>query len=241
MKTHVIQDEQEQAAAAPAPSGGGGRTVAIVVGAIAVAIGLALVVGGGVGLWALGQRDDDGFFMTESRGLSTPTSALVTENLDVDADAPDWVFGDDLATARIGVSADQPVFVGIAPTGDVRRYLAGTPHSQITDVDVDPFRVTSHVAGSGGRAVAPTRQDFWRVQSSGPGTRTITWPLESGRWSAVIMNADGSPRVDVQARVGARVPSLKWVTIGTLGVGVLFLLVGGGLVYAGTRRPRAAI
>jgi hypothetical protein len=235
MKTQVIQDEQ----ATPAPQSSG-STVAIVFGAIGVAIALVLLVGGVFGLWALGQRDDDGFYNAGPERLATPTSALATSDLDVDAGAPSWVFDEAFATVRLGATSAKPVFVGIGPTAAVRRYLAGARHAQITDVDTDPFRVTSHVAGGAGTLAPPAAQSFWRAQASGPGTRTLTWDVESGNWSAVVMNADGSPGVAAQTSVGAEVPSLKWVVIGTLIVGALFAVGGGLLLWVGARRPRSA-
>src|SRR5689334_3551558 len=145
MKTRVIQDEAETA---PAPARrGGGSVVAIVFGAIALVIGLALLVGGAFGLAALGNRDANGFFHTDPERLTTPTRALATEDLNVDADAPGWAFDDHFATVRVAATGTRPVFVGIGPTDAVRSYLAGGRHALITDVDVDPFRVTSHVVG----------------------------------------------------------------------------------------------
>jgi hypothetical protein len=240
MKTYVIQDEQEQQAA-PAPQrSGSGSTVAIVFGAIAVSIALALLVGGVFGLWAIGQRDDDGFYSAGPERLATPTSALATDDLDVNAGAPSWVFDDAFATVRLGATSAKPVFVGIGPTAAVRRYLAGARHAQITDVEVDPFRVTSHVAGGAGALAPPAAQNFWRARASGAGGRgtTLTWDVQSGNWSAVVMNADGSPGVAAQTTVGAKVPSLEWVAIGTLIVGALFAVGGGLLLWVGARRPR---
>lgn len=239
MKTHVIQDETDQATAAPAPPGRGG-TVAIVFGAIALVAGLALLVGGVTGLWALGQRDGGGFYNAGPERLATPTRALATANLDVDAGAPSWVFNGDFATVRIGATSSKPVFVGIGPTAAVQRYLSGARHAQITDVDTDPFRVTSHVAGAAGTLAPPAAQGFWQARSSGPGTRTVTWPVKSGQWSTVVMNADSSPAVDVRATVGAKIPSLQWVTIGVLIFGVILTAGGGLLLWAGARRPRTA-
>jgi hypothetical protein len=237
MRTQVIQDETQQAPAPPEPPRNR-SVVAIVFGAIAAVIGVVLLIGGVTGLWALGQRDDGGFYNAGPERLSTPTRALATANLDVDASAPDWVFGDGFATVRIGASSAKPVFVGIGPTADVRRYLAGARHAQITDVDVDPFRVTSHVTGASGTVAPPAAQGFWRARSSGAGTRSVTWPVKAGQWSAVVMNADGSPAVDVRATVGAKVPSLKWITIGVLIAGAIFTIGGGLLLLVGAGRPR---
>jgi hypothetical protein len=238
MKTRVIQDEQDATERrSTAPSTGAGGTVAIVIGAVVLVLGLALLAGGAFGLWAVGKRDASGFFMTGTHALSTPTRALVTDRIDVDGDTPDELLDADFATVRIQASASEPVFVGIGRTRDVSDYLAGVRHAAITDVDVDPFRVTSREVGGGLRPSPPASQGFWAAQSGGAGTRTLTWPLESGRWSAVVMNADASPGVDVRTRFGAKVPALQGVATGVLVGGVLLTLLGGLLVWVGARRP----
>jgi hypothetical protein len=242
MKTRVIQDDPDPgpggtitAEPARAPrSVGAGRVLLIIFGGLGVLVALALLASGAAALLALGNRDPDGYFMSGAHRISTPANALVSERLDIDADAPDWVFGKRFATARIEARASGPVFVGIGPSAAVERYLSRVRHAQIIDVDTHPFRVTSHLVPGGAQPAAPGDQDFWRVQSSGRGARAVTWPVESGEWSVVIMNANGSPGVDVQARFGARVPSLRWVGIGLLAGGVFALLVGGLLLSLGT-------
>ena len=62
-----------------------------------------------------------------------------------------------------------------------------------------------------------------------------------GEWSVVAMNADGSRGVSVDARVGARIPSLRGFAIGLLAAGALALLMGAGLTYLGIRSPRATV
>jgi hypothetical protein len=153
-------------------------------------------------------------------------------------DAPGW-FGENFATVRIQASSRQPVFIGIGRASDVERYLGRVQHTEVTDFDTDPFRVTSHPIGGSTKPAPPGRQGFWRVQASGSGTQTIKWPLEKGSWSAVAMNADGSRDVSVALRLGARVPALRWVAIGLLAGGGLTLLLGGGLIYLGARKPRS--
>lgn len=216
------------------------RVLLLVFGGIVVLIALAFIAGGAVGLWALGERDSSGYFTTATHGLSSDSYAISSESLDVDDDVPGW-FGDRFATARMQASSAQPVFIGIGRTSDVERYLAGIQHDQITDFDADPFSVTyRRVEGSAGPA-PPTEQDFWRVEASGSGTQTITWPLEEGEWSAVAMNADGSRDVTFDARFGARVSDLVWVAIAFLIIGGLILIGGAALIYFGARRRRAAL
>jgi hypothetical protein len=53
------------------------------------------------------------------------------------------------------------------------------------------------------------------------------------------MNTDGSPGVTVDTRLGARLPSLRWLAIALLAGGGLVLLIGARLLYLGasTSRP----
>jgi hypothetical protein len=225
--------------AAPSPPSqpfGAKRVLLLVFGSIAVLVALALLAGGGAAVWGLGQRDGSGYFTTGTHPISTPSYALASDTLDMGPDAPGW-FGENFATVRIQASSRQPVFIGIARAADVKRYLGGVQHREITDFDTDPFRVTSHPVGGSTTPAPPGSQGFWRVQASGSGTQTIKWPLEKGTWSAVAMNADGSRQVSIALRLGARVSALKWVAIGLLAGGGLVLVLGGTLVYLGARKP----
>ena len=225
-------------AAQPArPRFGTKRVLLLVLGSVTVLVALALFAGGGAGAWALGERDASGYFTSGAHKLSTTSYALSSESLEVDSDMPGW-FGERFATGRIQASSAQPVFIGIARTSDLERYLTGVQHDQITDLDTDPFKVSSRrVAGDAEPAPPPTRR-FWRARASGSGTQTLTWPLEKGDWSAVAMNADGSRGVSLDARFGGRVSALGWLTFGFLTAGAFVLLIGAALIYLGARRPR---
>jgi hypothetical protein len=218
----------------PAQSPGSKRVLPIVFGTLALLVALALLAGGGLGLWALGERDSDGYFTTNSpHRLGTPTFALATSSLDI-SDAPGFV-ADGIGTVRIRASSTQPIFLGIAKTTDVNAYLARVSHTEITDFDADPFKVTSHTVPGAGRPAPPASQPFWAARASGSGTQTVSWKVESGKWSAVAMNADGTRNVALIFQVGAKVPALKWVVIGLLAFGVLFLALGVWLMYLGLR------
>jgi hypothetical protein len=217
-----------------------GRVLLLIFGSLAVLVACGLLAGGIAAIWGMSQRDDSGYFTSASHSLSTPSYAIVSENLDVGTDAPSWVFDDHFATVRIAATSSQPVFVGIGPTSDVTQYLAGVRYDRVSDIDIDPFSATyAHRHGTA-QPDAPASQGFWRVKASGAGAQTITWPLEKGNWSAVAMNADGSPGVTVAATFGARVPFLRWIAIGFVAGGGLLLIAGATLIYLGGRRPHTA-
>lgn len=205
---------------------GAGRTVLVVVGSVAAVIGGSLLIGGGAVLWAEQQRDTDGYFTSDSETLSTNSYALSAPELDVDLTGPDVLYARDLlGDVRIeGASSDSgtALFLGIGPTSDVGQYLADVGHDEISDIDVDPFRVDYSPQPGGAPAESPTAQTFWAVSESGTGAQTLTWDVSSGDWSVVIMNADGSPGVQADLSVGATLPVLGPIAIG--------LLIGGGVL-----------
>jgi hypothetical protein len=51
------------------------------------------------------------------------------------------------------------------------------------------------------------------------------------------MNADGRPRIDVRADLGARIPALPWIAVGSLLAGAVFA-AGGALLIAGAIHRR---
>src|SRR5690606_37876625 len=92
----------------------------------------------------------------------------------------------------------------------------------------------------------PGDQTFWVAQASGPGTQTLEWEAESGRWAVVLMNADGSPGVQSAVEMGGRSDLLP-VLIGVLlagGLGILLvgiaLILGGALGAGGVGEQGAA-
>src|SRR3954447_670172 len=133
------------------------HVVSIVIGTVIGLLAFALVAGGAAALWANGEKKDDGYLWTSTERVSTSTAALATEN--VDLDGAGWLV--DAGTLgkirlKVGSRTDAPIFVGIARTADVSRYLRGTSHAIVTDIDTKAFRTKFHVnyrTTAGSRAV----------------------------------------------------------------------------------------
>jgi len=66
----------------------------------------------------------------------------------------------------------------------------------------------------------------------------LTWPVKSGNWTVVAMNANGSRPVSVRVDAAATVPALPWAGAGLLIGGVLFLAGGAMLITIPLRRAR---
>jgi hypothetical protein len=219
-----------------------GRIVLIVLGVLAVLVGVALAAGGGALLWAhQSLRDDDGFFTTRTERFRTQGYALSSENLDVVSGPGEVVDRGHFADIRIrvvGARPAKPVFVGIGPTRDVNAYLRGVGHDVITDIDYDPFSVHTRTVPGGPPPTPPGAQRFWVSQVEGSGRQTLVWPVSSGDWSVVTMNADGSAGVAVDASFGARISWVLWLAIGLLVGGVVVLGVGVLMIVLGARSRR---
>ena len=225
----------------PMPTRSSGRIVSIVLGAALMLLSLAPLAGG-TALVAVHttQRDGDGYYSTDAEPLSTATAALVSDDLDVDLGGADRLFDDGrLGSVRVTATgtADEPVFVGIARSGDVDAYLGDVARDVVTDFEVDPFSVTTSRRAGEPRAAAPAAQGFWAASAHGAGTQSMTWPAEDGDWSVVVMNANGSPGVSTDVSVGAKIGSLLWIGIGLLAVGAVVGVGGGALLRSGAKAP----
>lgn len=219
----------------------GARIAAFAGAGVVGLVALVLLVAGGIALWANGQKGDDGYLATGSDRFATSTYALATENLDVDSQGPGWLINADRygkVRLKVDSRAGKPVFVGIAPTSAVTRYLRDTSHATVTDVSYSPFRAEYRTQRAGGPAALPGDQRFWVASAHGPGRQTLTWDVKHGSWSIVVMNADGSRGVDAGVSAGADVPILSAVGWGALGGGLVLLIASGALVFVGVRRPR---
>jgi hypothetical protein len=222
-----------------------GRVIATVVGALLLLPALGLLGGGGVLLWAdQWERSDDGYLYTASDAFATPGHALLSERIDLDPGA-DWVgLSAALGTARVDVTAADPgveLFVGIAPAADATAYLDGVQRTVVDDLGLDTSAADQVLLPGGAPSGPPVDQDFWTVEATGTGTQQLDWDPDDGSWTLVVMNADGSAGVAVDARIGATVPALTGLAWGLLGGGLFLLLLAVLLLVLGLRRPAAPV
>ena len=219
----------------------GSRIALVITGTIASLIAVALVAGGGLALWGNSLKDDDGYLRTDTQRFSADTRALATDNLDVDLGDADFIAdSDDLG--KITVSAEsrdgKPVFVGIARTSDVERYLGGVPHTTVNDIDVTPFRADYERHAGDRHPVSPEHAGIWQASSYGNGKRSIDWKVDDGDYSVVVMNADGSLGVDADVSAGANIPFLDELGWSAIGSGAFALILGIGLIAMAARKTR---
>ncbi len=197
-----------------------GRVIGMVFTSIAGLIGLALLIGGLAVLaaYAFG-RDDDGYFASDREHLDSATYAITTENIDLGEEAIDWAPDEVLGDVRIQVDADAPIFVGIGPDANVDRYLRDVAHDELTGFNDGEPEFASH---EGARPkTAPSDQGLWVAKTEGAGEQELTWDAEFGQWTAVVMNADATRGVDVEANAAVKLDWVIWVGLGMFVVGLL--------------------
>ena len=215
-----------------------GPILATITGGIAGVLAIVLIAAGAALFWVSDNKTDaDGYYTTATHHYSSPTRALTTQGLDVGADAPDWLFSSEtFGHVRIdprSTDSAKPVFVGIARTRDVDAYLEQVQRDEITDVEFDPFTLDKTRRAGEAHPAMPAAQTFWAASSADG--RPVDWKVRSGNWSVVMMNADGSPGVSVDATVGANAPLVRdlawWLTIPGAALGLIALI----LIAAGIR------
>jgi hypothetical protein len=215
-----------------------GAIILVVLGAL-LSLGALAPLGIGTALvWAhTTQRDVDGFYTTSQERFETTSYAITSDEIDLGGGPSDERFLDlgDIATVRLQVesAAEKSIFVGIAQRDDVARFLSGVGYAEIDDVRFDPFAVDYRYQQGDGPETRPGQADIWVASAEGPGRQTLEWELESGRWAVVVMNADASPGVSVNAAAGVKATWVLPLGVVLLVAGGLMLIVGAVLVVIG--------
>jgi len=213
-----------------------GRAIPLVVGSVLVMTSLVMAsVALVITVVDAAAEDEDGFWMTKHEPLRSNSFAIASESLRLHLDGeaaqlPEAITGD------VRLNADsargRPIFIGIGPTADVDRYLAGVGHDTLVGLDDEDDEARYRVTTGGPPRTAPMDEGFWDVQDAGVRDVQITWAPKDGDWTVVVMNADGGPVVDTRIAAGAEFPIVAasavalWVTAGlVLLLGIVLIAV----------------
>jgi len=216
-----------------------GRIVALVLGSLLLVAAAGIGIGGAtLAVANATSRDDAGFLMSEQRALSTATYAIASTNLRLAEGPAAGVPEQFVGTVKVQVTAQgaNPVFLGVASTGDAAAYLRGVAYVTVVDIPPRPAAPVCRTTPGSAPQTTPTDAQIWLAQGVGAGTHSVTFSLESGDWTVVVMNADGQAAVSADLAVGATVPGLRWLVAILLSVAGTGLLIGVVLVVAAVRR-----
>ena len=221
-----------------------GRIFALIFGGFILLLAMGLIISGGAILWSQSAlTDQTGYMITPSTRLNVASYAIVQDNIDIPMGSG-WMMNPttkNIVSLKVSVtpSDNTPIFVGIAQQQYAQSYLNNVNIDKLVSYSWTSSRMMDNeppvyetITGSAPSS-PPTAQSFWIAQASGLGTQTMTWTPTSGEYWVVVMNADGSKIVDVNAQVGARVTILRWVGWGLLIGGLLVALAGVAVVYFG--------
>jgi hypothetical protein len=218
--------------------------VALVIGCLLLLPGLGLLLGGaGLGIPYAVARDSAGYFTGSLPSLRSATPAITAEDVAVQAgqDVPTWAFdrlGVDVRRTARSTDNGRPVFIGIGDAQRVDSYLGGVTHDEVVDI-TDPFSRGQRAAvmrtvPGGSTVTPPSTQTFWAAAADGTGQQELTWHVTDGRWAVVLMNADGSPGVDLAVTMGVRANFLIPLALVMLGVGLVLTGLALALIIRGT-------
>ncbi|MDQ4047033.1 MAG: DUF4389 domain-containing protein, partial [Actinomycetota bacterium] len=216
------------------------RIVMLVLGMLLALLGLGFVAAAAGTGWLHLQQRDDGFFTSPTERFETGSNAITSLTLDVMVGQrlPDFIPSDGAGTILVrgaSVTPGKDIFLGVAPQQEVSRYLAGVRRSEITELDLRPFRVEYRDLPGARTPADPGAQTFWTATATGPGSQELRCDLQPGNWVIVVMNADGSAPIAAHLQGGIRSDLLWPLFLGLLVAGVMLLAVGVPLIIAAAR------
>ncbi|HYN94324.1 MAG TPA: DUF4389 domain-containing protein [Pilimelia sp.] len=216
-------------------AGVAGRVLALVAGVLLLLAATGIGVGGGALVALSGNRDASGYLTSQPIEITTSTAAMTAEGIDLRGD--DGWAGAIVDYGRVRITASSPqrtdLFVGIATESDVDRWLAGTAHDELANVNASGNSTFRRTAGAIRDVGAPSAQGFWLATASGTDTVVLDWAADDGRFAVVLANASGAAGVTAQAKVATRIPDLTTLGVGLLGGGLLLAVAGFVLIYLG--------
>lgn len=226
--------------------------VLLVTGVLLTALGLTLTILALVLLSAEASQRDAQYVTLDSKRYQSIGHAITAPSLVVElgeAESTALPPLSELASIQVRVRSvipDQPIFVGVGDASEVAAYLDDVPQAAIGGMTwTNQKRLSgqwswqSDVHGQlqeteGSRSPsAPTEQDIWVASAVGAGTQELTFDLQEGQWTMVVMNDDATRPVWVDLQAGARTELLGLVNPGLLIAGAIGLLAGIPLLLFG--------
>ncbi len=217
----------------------GGRILLLLFGILLLLGAVPFIIGGGILLWVdISLTDGEGYISTRAYQLESDSYAIVTEPAEVDLDEGrgwgwGWFRGWDLGglvTLKIEGTNNNPkgIFIGVAEAEDSawQEYISDVEYDEIIKFSLSPYEVDYQNYPGSSEPEAPAFQTFWKDKEFGAGTQDLEWELETGKYSMVLMNQDGSRDVDVDISLGVKIPLIFGFAVGLLVGGIVVITIG---------------
>ena len=218
----------------------GGRILLLLFGILLLLGSFPLIIGGGILLWVeISLTDGEGYISTRDYQLESDSYAIVTESAHIDIDEEwNWGWGwlgnwdlGDLVTFKVeGSNRDtsKGIFIGVAEAEELpwQEYIHDVEYDEIIQFSFSPYEVNYQNHPGSAEPEAPASQIFWEDKAFGTGTQDLEWELETGTYSMVLMNQDGSRDVDVDISLGVKIPLIFGFAVGLLVGGIVAITIG---------------
>jgi hypothetical protein len=217
-----------------------GRIILLIFGILFVLVSLGLIAGGGVILAFEGSfKDSEGFYTIHDIPVRIDSLALVTSPADFHFE-PGWWWGHrNPLTVKVEATnaiEGKSIFIGIARTIDLDRYLGNVNYDEVTGFSVSPSHLDLSRHTGSALPAPPSSQNFWVASASGSGTQTLRWEVATGSYALVLMNADITSPIYAEVSLGARIPQvLHGIGLGLLIGGIVVLVIGGVMIFFAAR------
>jgi len=172
------------------------------------------------------------------------------------ADLPSVLLESSVTLRFTSKPGDKPLFIGLAPSRDVKRYLRNAPIAHVESKATKPTTTSSgsSASTSEGQSVGPgeiasngttveltlengsrksvpppAAQDFWirQVHADQGDEITLTLADLAGKNSrVVVMRADGKPGIRADAAFRLRIPILSTIGLWTFLIGLIGFVLG---------------
>ena len=216
-----------------------GKILSAVIGCLVGLVAAGLIAAGGGLLLGYGtERTAEGFFTSSAAELSTAGYALTSTEVGLGSQPGDWIPSKGLAVRfNVEPAGLEPVFVGIGSEVDVDAYLDGVGFSEVANITPTDGNASYRTFEGDAPSSLPIEQTFWVASVEGSGFQSLTWELQRGEWKVVIMNADATPGVNVDASAGAKTDLLVPVGTGLLVCGLIAAALASALLVLALRQP----
>lgn len=189
--------------------------------------------------------DSDGYISSGPGELTTTAAAIVAQTSEIEDRSDDPGFREGKVRVRIRAARSDggEVFIGIASAEAVEAYLRGSPYEVVREIEFDPLAYEGDIVPGGRVPGSPAEAVDWVASASGRGEQELDWQVRSGSHAFVIMNADGSAGVTVEANLAVKLPYVRGFGVALMVAGVLLLTAGLLLIalpLRGRRSPPSA-
>ncbi len=185
--------------------------------------------------------DSDGFITSDTATIVSGTLAITTQAAEIETQSENLSSGTALIRVRAEREDGGAVFVGIGRADLVQAYLLGSRYEALTELQFNPFEYNARtVPGrSTDELLTPpeSRADVWAASSVGEGAQETSYSVIKGEDGAVvphtvvIMNAQPSAGIAVEAEFAVKYPRLRGTGIAFMVIGTVLLVVGSLMVY----------